>query len=64
MNKEQKLFLARVVEISAFAIFGAVGYSAYQENNWLELFLSSMLFFLMVLVVYNILSIDVKERSK
>lgn len=63
MNKEQKHFLARVVEISAFGQFGAIGYTAYLENNWFSVALSLSLLSMLLISAYAILGLDIRKEN-
>lgn len=61
MNHDQKHFLARVVEISAFGQFGAVGYTAFKESNWIAFSITGACLVLLLVIAYAILSISVIE---
>lgn len=61
MNKEQKNLLARAVEISAFAQFGAIGWEAYKDNSWIYFSISLVFLLYMILAAYVILGIKSKE---
>lgn len=63
MNKEQKMFLARAVEITAFGQFGALGYPAYQNGDWMFLAVTSVALLILLLVGYAILSINTEGDS-
>lgn len=63
MNKEQKHFLARVVEVIAFSQFGTVGYSAYLERNWFFVALSFSFLLYLLLASYAILGLDTEKEN-
>ncbi|MGE4545973.1 MAG: hypothetical protein AB7D06_17935 [Pedobacter sp.] len=58
MNKEQKTFLARAVEITAFGQFGAFGYPAFQNGDWFGFIVACLLLLMLLVSVYGILSIN------
>ncbi|CAN8140386.1 conserved hypothetical protein [uncultured Thiomicrorhabdus sp.] len=64
MNQEQKSFVARAIEISAFGQFGAVGYTAFQESNWLVLVVSGLCLVFFLVIAYTVLSIDTVDGGK
>ncbi len=57
MNKDQKHFLARAVEITAFGQFAALGYPAFMREDWASFFISCIVVLILLLAAYVILSI-------
>ncbi|WP_130537675.1 hypothetical protein [Thiomicrorhabdus indica] len=58
MNQEQKTFLARTVEITAFGQFGAFGYPALLKNDWIIVAITCLAVLVLLATTYAILSIN------
>lgn len=62
MNQEQKTFLARTVEITAFGQFGAFGYPALLKSDWIIVAITCFVLSILLGTTYAILSINTGDK--
>lgn len=64
MNIDQQKALARICEVSAFGQFASVGYKAFESGNWYMFLASFILFIIILLIEYAILSLNADKENE